>query len=135
MVGHVHLKVRDPELSARFYEKAVGMRVTERVGPFVFLSLSDRHHDLTLEGVGERAPHPPPGATGLYHFAFEVAGRDALRAAWQRPRDLGIEVDAVNQGISWALYFADPDGNGVEVYCDTRDVRAAWGGLSEPLSL
>ncbi len=64
-----------------------------------------------------------------------MAGRDALRAAWQRLRDLGIEVDAVNQGISWALYFADPDGNGVEVYCDTRDVRAAWGGLSEPLSL
>jgi catechol 2,3-dioxygenase len=135
MVGHVHLKVRDAALSERFYTEAIGMRVTERVGPFVFLSLSGRHHDLALQGLGPRAETPPAQATGLYHFALEVPDRDALRAAHRRLRENGVEVDAVDHGISWALYFADPDGNGVEIYCDTREVRPTWGGLSSPLDL
>jgi len=41
-----------------------------------------------------------------------------------------VPVAAVDHGISKALYFADPDGNGVEVFLDTREERATWGGVS-----
>ena len=134
-LGHVHLKVRDAKRSEDFYSRAFAMRVTERVGPFVFLSLDGKHHDIALQGLGESASSPPPGSTGLYHFAVEVPDRGSLRAAYHRLRRMGVQVDAVDHGISWALYFADPDGNGVEVYCDTREVRQEWSGLTNPLQL
>ena len=51
-------------------------------------------------------------------------------------RDAGLEVTAVDYGISWALYTANPDGHGVEVYLDTRrtpDGRGRWDGRSSRL--
>jgi catechol-2,3-dioxygenase len=39
-------------------------------------------------------------------------------------------ISPVDYGISKALYFEDPDGNGVEVYLDTRaeNDRRTWEG-------
>jgi catechol-2,3-dioxygenase len=57
--GHVHLIVRDIEQAERFYTDLLGFRVTERIGDqFVFLTLSDRHHDLALQNVGREAAGP-----------------------------------------------------------------------------
>ncbi|HYX50101.1 MAG TPA: hypothetical protein VE843_10190, partial [Ktedonobacteraceae bacterium] len=46
-------------------------------------------------------------------------------------RAAGITVSAVDHYISWAMYFDDPDGNGLEIYWDTRNEpggRALWHG-------
>lgn len=66
---------------------------------------------------------------------FEVDSTDALAAVHRRLRAEDVEVTAVDRGISEALYFADPDGNGLEVYFDTRDERgrAEWRGRNESL--
>ena len=50
-----------------------------------------------------------------------MADDDELAALHERVTDRGVDVSPVNQGISRALYFDDPDGNGLEVYLDTRD--------------
>lgn len=42
-----------------------------------------------------------------------------------------MAVSAVDHLISWALYFPDPDGNGLELYCDTRaDGYSFWQGYN-----
>jgi len=51
-----------------------------------------------------------------------------------------VGVSPVDHGISKALYFDDPDGNGLEVYADTRAERGVseWDGTNErfdPLEL
>lgn len=40
----------------------------------------------------------------------------------------GVRHQAVDHGISWATYFRDPDGNGLEVYVDRR--QASGGRLA-----
>ncbi|WP_135820248.1 VOC family protein [Halostella litorea] len=118
-VGHVHLKVRDVERALSFYTDALGLDVEERYDRFAFLSWGERHHDVALQAVGEDAPAPGPGV-GLYHAAFEVPTPAALRATYERLRERGVDVSPVDHGISKAIYFDDPDGNGLEVYLDTR---------------
>lgn len=128
MVGHVHLKVRRLARSVEFYTSLLGLDVEERTGRYAFLSWGERHHDVALQEVGADAPGPGPGV-GLYHAAFEVDEPAAIRELYRRLREEGIDVSPVDHHISKALYFDDPDGNGLEVYLDTRDrATEQWEG-------
>ena len=137
-LGHVHLRVRDAERSATFYAHHVGLKVVERLdGRFVFLSNDAVHHVLALQGMGDRAAAPEPQAVGLYHTAWEVADAAELARAWDGLDAAEVPFAAVDHGISWALYFSDPDGNGLEVYLDRRDRpggRLEWRGTTSRLS-
>jgi catechol 2,3-dioxygenase len=131
-VGHVHLKVRDVDRSIEFYTGVLGLDVTERHGRYAFLTWGEHHHDVALQGIGEDASPPGPGV-GLYHAALEVETADALGGVYERLRERGVTVSPVDHGISKALYFDDPDGNGLEVYLDTREQRGTdrWEGTNE----
>ncbi|WP_123538252.1 VOC family protein [Halosimplex salinum] len=131
-VGHVHLKVRDLERALEFYRSVLGLGLTEREGRYAFLSWGERHHDVALQEVGAGADGPGHGV-GLYHVAFEVETPAALANVYEDLRAREVQVSPVDHGISKALYFADPDGNGVEVYLDTRASRdeSAWEGRNE----
>jgi catechol 2,3-dioxygenase len=138
-VGHVHLKVHDVDRAVEFYTGVLGLDVTERHGRFAFLSWGQRHHDVALQGVGEdgESPDGRPASedgpsVGLYHAAFEVHSSGALAAVYRRLDERGVEVTPVDHGISEAMYFDDPDGNGLEVYLDTRESDAErWRGRNE----
>ncbi len=135
-MGHVHLKVADLGRALAFYEGVLGFEVTLRVGDSAaFLSAGGYHHHLglnTWESLG--GSPPPPGTTGLYHFALLYPTRAALADALRRLRTAGISLDgASDHGVSEALYLRDPDGNGVELYWDRP--RESWphdahGGLA-----
>ncbi|MFC6826505.1 VOC family protein [Halopelagius fulvigenes] len=128
-LGHVHLKVRDIDRAVAFYRDVVGLSVAERYVNYAFLTFGDHHHDVALQAVGPEASGPGMGV-GLYHAAFEVPSPEALRRTAERLADRGVEFAPVDHRISKALYFDDPDGNGVEVYLDTREEndRSEWDG-------
>ena len=131
-LGHVHLKVSDVNRSVAFYTDVLELSVTERHGRYAFLSFGEHHHDVALQGVGPDAPGQSAGV-GLYHAAFEVADDDELAALHEQVTDRGVDVAPVDHGISRALYFDDPDGNGLEAYVDTRDSEGEeWAGENEP---
>jgi catechol 2,3-dioxygenase len=120
-IGHVHLTVSDLDRALRFYRDVLGFDVTSRFGrDAVFLSAGGYHHHIGLNTwAGRGAPAPPPGTTGLYHFAILYPDRKALAAALRRVLDAGVPVEgAADHGVSEAVYLRDPDGNGVELYCD-----------------
>lgn len=128
-IGHVHLKVRDLDRSVAFYREVLGIEVTETLGDdFVFLSGGDAHHELALQRAGGPTEPRSPRSPGLYHTAWEVPDDGAFASAYRTLLESGTTVQAVDHGISRALYFADPDGNGVEIYLDRR---AEPGGTSE----
>lgn len=136
-IGHAHLKVRDLDRAIDFYTRYLNMHVTERIdNAYVFLTGGAFHHEIALQHVGPNAPQPPAHGTGLYHVAFEVPDKRSFAAAYQALKQAGIQVAPVDHYISWAMYFDDPDGNGLEIYWDTRSEpngRQLWHGDNAPL--
>ncbi len=133
-LGHAHLKVRDLQRAIDFYTHVFDLKVAEIVaGRYAFLTGSGTpgwegeqvHHEIALQRVAPEAPSPPPFGTGLYHVAFEVPDAHSFARAYRNLVERGVEVATVNHFISWAMYFSDPDGNGLEIYWDTR--REPWG--------
>jgi catechol 2,3-dioxygenase len=143
-IGHVHLKVADLDRALAFYSGVLGFEVTTRYGTqAVFLSAGGYHHHIGLNTWESRGgTPPPPGHTGLYHFAIRYPTRAALAGALRRLLDAKVPLQgASDHGVSEAIYVADPDGNGVELYRDRpRDEwpRSPQGELrmtTEPLDL
>ena len=94
-IGHVHLKVADLERAVAFYAGVLGFDVVERLGPqAAFLSAGGYHHHIGLNTWESRGGEPPPpGTTGLYHFAIRYPDRAALAHALRRLTTAGIALD------------------------------------------
>jgi catechol 2,3-dioxygenase len=119
-IGHVHLKVSDLDRAIAFYRDVLGFELMQRLGDqAAFLSAGGYHHHIGLNTWESRGGSPPPvGTTGLYHFAIRLPDRPALASALRRVLEAGIRIGASDHGVSEAIYFADPDGNGIEIYRD-----------------
>ncbi len=126
-IGHVHLKVADLDRAVAFYRDTLGFDLMLRFGDqAAFLSAGGYHHHLGLNTWESKdGGPPPPGSTGLYHFAINYPARRDLAAALKRLYDRGWGIDgASDHGTHEALYLHDPDGNGIELAWD-RD-PAEW---------
>ena len=126
-IGHVHLKVTDLDRAIHFYTDVLGFALTQRYGDrAAFLSAGNYHLHIGLNTWHSRGAGPAPvRAAGLYHVAFLFPDRASLGAALQRVLDHGTPLDgAADHGVSEALYFRDPDGNGIELYRDRPE--AEW---------
>jgi catechol 2,3-dioxygenase len=123
-VGAVHLTVSDLTRSLAFYRGAVGLELLDQGGPRAVLGAGDRELLVLVEQPGAR---PAPGATGLYHFALLVPERPDL-ARWlaHAARDRVQMQGLSDHFVSEALYLGDPDGHGIEIYCDRP--RSIWEG-------
>jgi catechol 2,3-dioxygenase len=143
-IGHVHLKVADLERAIGFYSGILGFELMQRYGTgAAFLSAGGYHHHLglnTWESKGGKPP--PPGHTGLYHTAILYPDRKALAGALKRLVEARWPIDgAADHGVSEAIYLSDPDGNGVELYCDRaeadwpRDASGQLRMVNAPLDL
>ncbi len=120
-IGHVHLKVADVERALGFWCGVLGFELQQRwADQAAFVSAGGYHHHLGLNTWESKGGSPPPpGTTGLYHVAVRYPDRRALAAALRRVLEAGIALEgATDHGVSEAIYLRDPDGNGIELYCD-----------------
>lgn len=120
-IGHVLLRVADEEAAKRFYRDVLGFRVAEQDPEHggVFMTLGDGFHtlDITQHPAPQDAARPQRGQLGLVHIAFKVASYAALREAYAHLQKNGVEIQrATDHVCQRSLYFADPDGNGLEIY-------------------
>ncbi|MGE5436105.1 MAG: VOC family protein [Syntrophothermus sp.] len=143
-IGHVHLTVADLDKSLSFYRDVLGFEITQWFGSSaVFLSAGDYHHHIGLNTwAGKGATPPPPGHTGLYHFAILYPDRKELAKVIKRIYEVNYKIEgAADHGVSEAVYLLDPDGNGVELYCDKpadkwpRDKEGYLAMVTKPLNL
>jgi catechol 2,3-dioxygenase len=143
-IGHVHLKVADLPRAIAFYRDGMGFDLMEQMGnSAAFLSAGGYHHHIGLNTWESRGGSPPPpGTTGLYHFAILYPTRQELARALKRLVDYGVAIDgASDHGVSEAIYLHDPDGNGIEIYRDRpreewpRDADGSFTMINAPLDL
>jgi catechol 2,3-dioxygenase len=152
-IGHVLLRVADEAASKRFYRDILGFVVAEEDPEHggVFMTLGENFHtlDIVQHPAPETAPRPTRGQIGLGHVAFRVASYAALREAYAHLVANGVTIQrATNHVNQRSFYFADPDGNTLEIYYelpyaqqlfaggrDDRDEALAVSGLGEPLPL
>ena len=139
-LNHAVLWVTDVARSADFYQRVLGFEEVERMGDFACFmrgSASDNHHDLAVM----RASTPNqvnPGATGLYHLAWQIETIDALAEAAILLSEEGSLVGMSDHGVSKSLYAKDPDGIEFELMWEVP--REDWGaaaehGVTRPLDL
>lgn len=126
-LGHVVLRVTDRERAERFYNGLLGLPICARFdeGGFkmAFFSLGNHHDFAVMEVTGEGSSRAE-SAVGLHHVAFKIGTTlDELRAARSTLEAAGIATTPIDHDVTKSLYFADPDGNGIEVYVDVSD---AW---------
>jgi catechol 2,3-dioxygenase len=75
------------------------------------------------------APVPRRGRLGLYHFAVLLPDRGALARFVRHLEALNVRAGMSDHLVSEAIYLADPDGLGIEVYADRpRNIWRYEGG-------
>lgn len=121
-VGHLVLRVKDIERSKRFFEDVLRLPVVasnERGMVFFSSDVKDNHHMLALIPAKDGAAMPGPDQVGMHHVSFELSTFAELQEAYRRFKEKGVNVCYTTfHGVSKSVYFNDPDGNVLEVYCN-----------------
>jgi len=130
-IARVHLTIPDLNRSVAFYRERIGLQVHRQSG------------DVAALGVGQSdllVLHESPSAlrvrrtTGLYHFAILVPSRPDLARALRHLGETTTPMQGfADHSVSEALYLADPDGNGIEIYRDRP--RSEWPTLDGSLQM
>ena len=120
---HMGIFTDRPEVMQEFYVRVLGMIVSDAGNGMLFrrriiFMTGDphQHHQFVL--VVREQGDPPGGA--LFQVSFKVKTLDELRrTAILATANGATELQGINHGNSWSVYFRDPDGNMVEIYMDT----------------
>jgi catechol 2,3-dioxygenase len=132
-LGTVSLTVSDLDRSRAFYERAIGMRVSELDDGTLALGVAGERRLIELRGDSS-APRLNRRAPGLYHLAILVPTRLDLAFALARLAEARWPLDGASDHlVSEALYLSDPDGNGIEIYRDRP--RADWPRSGDQLQM
>ncbi|MEG3270856.1 VOC family protein [Streptococcus suis] len=136
-LGLVALNVRNLELQSLFYQQVLGLQVLSQspnqidlgVGKNILIRL------IQTEQKGEVSQ-----SYGLYHLAIVLPSREDLGTIFRHFIDNKVPLQgASDHGYSEAIYLADTEGNGIEIYRDlpqdTWDVRPDGRivGITEPM--
>jgi catechol 2,3-dioxygenase len=133
---HIGLYAFDLEPMVDFYSRIFGLTVTDRGHSsrgfdIAFLSRDPtEHHQIAIaSGRPKEAVH-----TTINQISFRVQTLEELRQYYPwLIKEKVKKLDPRNHGNAWSVYFADPDGNRVEIYC-----RSPWHvgqPFGEPLDL
>jgi len=135
-LAHIVLYVRDPEASASWYGEVLGMKVSARVpdGPYkggVFMTFGEHDHDIALFPTTDNSPR----GKEFEHVGLQVdcdKDIDSLRRlyGWMIQKNVKIH-EVLDHGVSTGIYFFDPDGHQLEVFC--QRVAFAGGAAIEEL--
>jgi len=121
-VGHLVLNVSDQKESTKFYTEVLGFEVAvNKTGFGTFLTCGKIHHDLALFQADRDAAPVTKGGLGLNHMALQVEDFDILTSYYNRFRELDIHTRTTDHGMTSSIYIYDPDGNGIELFCNNQD--------------
>lgn len=129
-VGEVSINVTNLDRSLDFYCDFLGFKVFKQTEEQAVLTADGKKPLLTLVQPADVVAKQGR-TTGLYHFAILLPKRADLAALLQHiveKSDGKMRLGASDHYVSEALYFDDPDGNGIEIAVDRASANWEWTG-------
>jgi catechol 2,3-dioxygenase-like lactoylglutathione lyase family enzyme len=118
-LSHVGLYVSDVPKMIDFYTRVLGFVVSDgaedRRITFLSRNPSDHHQVVLVRGrqTGEETPM-------VQQVSFNVGTLGNVQRVFRKVRDAACKViDPRCHGNAWSVYFSDPEGNRIEMFCDT----------------
>lgn len=117
-MGRVGLNVNDLVRMTQFYEETIGLTVLEKNDAEAHLGIKEDDRILVSLYRTDRL-NETRHTNGLYHLAILLPTRKDLGNVLKRMLIDEVRLQgASDHGYSEALYLADPEGNGIEIYAD-----------------
>jgi catechol 2,3-dioxygenase len=118
-LSHVGLYVADVPKMIDFYTRVLGFVVSDRAedGRITFLSRnpSDHHQVVLMRGRTTDESIPM-----VQQVSFNVGTLANVKRAFRKVSEARCKViDPRCHGNAWSVYFSDPEGNRIEMFCDT----------------
>jgi catechol-2,3-dioxygenase len=119
---HVVYRTRRFDEMIAWYETVFDAKVRYRNPMLAFLSYDDEHHRVAL--VNMAMVHPDAsqdrrGLIGVDHVAYTYASVGDLLENYAQLKAKGIlPYWCVHHGVTISMYYADPDGNQMELQVD-----------------
>ena len=120
-LGHVGIYAEDIMKQRDFYTRVVGLQIADedldgRGMTFLSSDPEREHHEFVLM----KGRVLSDGAKVIQQISFIVPGLDDLKEYHRRLKAENIEIDRiVSHGNAFGMYFFDPEGNRIELYCKT----------------
>ena len=118
---HVTFKTSRLDEMVAWYGMVVGARPTFQDANNAWTTNDEANHRvafLSAPGLGDdpdKRSH-----NGIHHSAFEYESFADLMSSYARLRDEGIApAFSLDHGMTISIYYRDPEGNFVELQCDT----------------
>jgi catechol 2,3-dioxygenase len=123
----IDLSVSDLEKSLEFYSRLIGFKEISREGKNIYLSANGKLPYIISLAENKNGKHPSRNNTGLYHVAIRFPNRKELAKVFLQLFKNNVKFHGFSDHIvSEAIYLADPDGNGVEIYIDKPKETWKW---------
>ena len=117
---HVNLKTTRLQEMIDFYGTLVGAEVIHQFEGGAWLSNDGANHRVALLAFPNFVNDPDKDTrTGMHHSAFEYASFEELNSSYLRLKEQEITPAlCLDHGMTLSYYYADPDGNHVELQVD-----------------
>ncbi|WP_404448842.1 VOC family protein [Sutcliffiella horikoshii] len=127
-VQDVMINVENLQRSIDFYTNIIGFKVIEHTQSQAVFSANGHTPLLTIVQPKD-IKSKQQRTTGLYHFALLLPTRADLGSIIHHFIAKGVRLQGASDHlVSEALYLADPDGNGIEIYRDRPSEEWNWNG-------
>jgi catechol-2,3-dioxygenase len=117
---HFNLKTTRLQELIDYYRTLVGAEVIFQFEGGAWLSNDAANHRIALLAFPNFVDDPEKDTrTGMHHSAFEYASFEELNASYLRLKEEDISPAlCLDHGMTLSYYYADPDGNHVELQVD-----------------
>jgi catechol 2,3-dioxygenase len=117
---HFNLKTTRLQAMIDFYRTLVGAEVIFQDQVGAWLSNDGANHRIALLAFPNFVDDAEKDTrTGMHHSAFEYPSFEDLNSSYLRLKEAGITPAlCLDHGMTLSYYYADPDGNHVELQVD-----------------
>lgn len=120
-LAHIVFRTSNFEEMVSWYLKVLGAKIVFKNEILAFIAYDDEHHRVAFVNMPDLGPQGD-AARGFHHAAFTYGSLRELLETFDRLRKEGIEpIFPINHGPTTSIYYADPDGNQIELQIDNYD--------------